>query len=72
MLVATKTQYPCMNYWLESELDVVNSVLRVSVSDRIRKPAICLTAIGPAQYKVALPVTAHFTRPIAETFPRGG
>jgi len=102
LLVATETQYPCMNYWLESELDVVDNILRVSVSDRVRKPEICLTAIGPAQYKVALPVTvgtytleftrhgltdrysvtvtqgaieittqeAHFTRPLAESFPR--
>jgi hypothetical protein len=104
LLVATETQYPCMNYWLESELDVGDNMLRVSVSDRVRKPGVCLTAIGPAQYKVALPITvgtytleftrhgltdrysvavtasaieittqeAHFTRPIAVSFPRAG
>jgi hypothetical protein len=32
-------------------------VLRVNVSDRVREPQICLTAIGPAQFKVALPIT---------------
>ena len=58
LIVTTATQYPCMNYWLESEFGVAGTVLRVDVSDRVRKPEICLTALGPAQYKVALPVTA--------------
>jgi hypothetical protein len=39
----------------------------VSVSDRVRKPEACLTAIGPAGFRVGLPVTVgtyalEFTR----------
>ncbi|SRR6266540_383840 len=67
LIVTTATQYPCANYWLESEFAGVGSVLRVAVSDRVRTPEICLTAIGPALYKVALPITVgtytlEFTR----------
>jgi hypothetical protein len=58
LILTTATQYPCANYWLESELSVAGSVLHVDVSDRVRIGEVCLTAIGPAQYKVALPVTA--------------
>lgn len=58
LILTTATQYPCANYWLESEFSVAGSVLRVDVSDRVRIGEVCLTAIGPAQYKVALPVTA--------------
>jgi hypothetical protein len=57
-----------VNYHLEGEFSVVGNVLRVAVSDRVTEPAVCLTAIGPAQYRVALPVstggtyTLEFTR----------
>lgn len=58
LIVTTATEYPCANYWLESEFSVAGTVLHVDVSDRVRIGEVCLTAIGPAQYKVALPVTA--------------
>jgi hypothetical protein len=67
LLVETETQYPCLGYWLENELSVAGNVLHVSVSGRVRKPEACLTAIGPAVFRVALPVTVgtyalEFTR----------
>jgi hypothetical protein len=102
--LATPNEYPCMNYWIESELAVTDSILRVEMTGRITIGEVCLTAIGPAQYKTALPITegryalvfarggltdrytltvtetafeittveAHFTRPAADRFPRGG
>jgi hypothetical protein len=58
LLVSTETQYPCLGYWLENELSVAGSVLHVSVSDRVRKPQeVCAAAIGPAGFRVELPVT---------------
>src|SRR5947199_10349531 len=57
LLVGTETQYPCMNSWLESELAVVDNILRVRVSDRGTKPEISLKASGPAQYTAAISVT---------------
>jgi len=68
LLVETETQYPCLGYWLESDLNTAGNVLHVSVSGRVRKPeGACLTAIGPAVFSVALPVTVgsyalEFTR----------
>jgi hypothetical protein len=56
LLVETETQFPCMNYGLESDLVIAGTVLRVNASNRITKPEVCLTAIGPAGYRVALPV----------------
>jgi hypothetical protein len=57
-LVATETQYPCLGYRLENEFSVAGNVLRVSVSDRVRKPREgCATAIGPAGFRVVLPIT---------------
>jgi len=66
-LVTTETQYPCLGYWLENKLSVAGSVLHVSVSDRVRKPEVCAAAIGPAGFRVVLPVTVgtytlEFTR----------
>jgi len=48
LFLATETQYPCMNYGLDSKLDVHASTLNVDVSTRVTRPEICLTAIGPA------------------------
>ncbi|HMJ58181.1 MAG TPA: hypothetical protein VK467_03535 [Gemmatimonadales bacterium] len=68
LLVETTTQYPCLGYRLESEFHVSGSTLRVSVSDRVTKPSeVCLTAIGPAGFRVLLPTaigtyTLEFTR----------
>jgi len=56
LIVQTETQYPCMNYQLESSLGVAGSSLRVDVSGRILKPNVCLTAVGPAVYTAALPL----------------
>lgn len=55
--VVTNNEYPCMNYWIESELGVADHTLRVEMSGRITIGEVCLTAIGPAQYKTALPIT---------------
>ena len=103
LFLATETQYPCMNYGLDSKLDVHASTLNVDVSTRVTRPEICLTAIGPAMFRAVLPIIggvyeleftragqtdrysltvthttiviatreAHFTRPTADTFPRG-
>jgi hypothetical protein len=67
LILETAKEYECMNYHLEAEFNAVGEVLRVAVSDKVRTPNICLTAIGPAQYRVALPVTTgsyvlEFTR----------
>ena len=56
LIVQTRTQYPCMNYQLESTLGIARNSLRVDVSGRVLKPDICLTALGPAQYRAALPL----------------
>ena len=58
LIVETTKQYPCFNYWLESELHVADHLLRVVVTDSVHIPQVCLTAIGPAQYRAALPVSA--------------
>ncbi len=103
LFLATETQYPCMNYGLDSKLDVHANTLNVDVSTRVTRPEICLTAIGPAMFRAVLPIIegvyelestragqtdrysltvthttiviatreAHFTRPTADTFPRG-
>ncbi len=55
--VTTANEYECMNYWIESELGVADRILRVDMSGRITIGEVCLTAIGPAQYKTALPIT---------------
>lgn len=57
LILTTATVYPCFNYHLESSFAVAGGTLRVNVSGRVTKPDVCLTAIGPAQYRVALPVT---------------
>jgi len=67
LLVSTETQYPCLGYQLANEFSVAGSVLHVSVSDRVTKPEVCATAIGPAGFRVLLPVTTgtytlEFTR----------
>jgi hypothetical protein len=104
LTVATEKEYPCMNYRIDGEFGVADRTLHVELSRRITIGDICLTAIGPAQYRAALPITdgtyslvfarggqtdryiltvtqaafeittieAHFTRPAARRFPRGG
>jgi len=67
--VATNNEYGCMNYQIESELEVADRILRVEMSGRITIGEVCLTAIGPAEYKTALPVTeGSYTL----VFARGG
>jgi len=62
LIVETTKQYPCANYWLESELHVADHLLRVVVTENVRVPQVCLTAVGPAQYRAALPVsTGRYT-----------
>ena len=62
LIVETTKQYPCANYWLESELHVADHLLRVVVTENVRVPRVCLTAVGPAQYRAALPVsTGRYT-----------
>jgi hypothetical protein len=102
LFLATEQQYPCMNYQLESELAIQADKVHIDVSGRVTIGEICLTAIGPAQFRAVLPIAegtyaleftragltdrytltvtetaieiatreAHFTRPIAESFPR--
>lgn len=57
LILETTTQYPCANYQLVSQLTTAGTVLRVSVTDEVVKPEVCLTAIGPAGFRVNLPVT---------------
>ncbi|HUC39265.1 MAG TPA: hypothetical protein VMR92_00410 [Gemmatimonadales bacterium] len=56
LLVSDQATYPCMNYQLESGLSVAGQDILVSMSGRILKPDVCLTATGPAQYQTALPI----------------
>jgi len=58
LILETTKQYPCVNYGLESELHVADHLLRVVVTGNVHVPQVCLTAIGPAQYRTALPVSA--------------
>jgi hypothetical protein len=57
LIVTTETQYPCMNYRLDGALRVAGTTLRVDIPGTVREPRICLTAIGPAGFRSALPVT---------------
>ena len=62
LILETTKQYPCLNYWLASELHVADHLLRVVVTDKVGVPQVCLTAIGPAQYRAALPTsTGRYT-----------
>ena len=54
LLVQDEGGYPCMNYQIESELQVQGNSIRVAMSGAIKQPEICLTAIGPAIYRTAL------------------
>ncbi len=56
LLVSDQETYPCMNYQLESGLSIAGHTIRVSMSGRVLKPDVCLTATGPAQYRTALPI----------------
>src|SRR6266403_5684226 len=56
LFLATETQYPCMNYGLDSKLDVHANTLNVDVSTRVTRPEICLTAIGPSLFRAVLPI----------------
>lgn len=67
--VTTANEYECMNYWIESELGVADRLLRVEMSGRVTIGEVCLTAIGPAQYKTALPITEGV---YTLSFARGG
>jgi hypothetical protein len=67
LILETVTTYPCANFQLLSQLVTAGTVLRVNVTDEVVKPEVCLTAIGPAGFRVALPVTVgtyalEFTR----------
>ena len=58
LIVETTKVYPCFNYSLEAALQVADHLLRVLVTENVHAPEeICLTAIGPAQYRAVLPVT---------------
>jgi len=62
LIVETTMVYPCFNYSLEGELHVADHLLRVVVTENVRAPQVCLTAVGPAQYRTALPVsTGRYT-----------
>jgi hypothetical protein len=58
LLVSTETTYPCLGYSLEHGFSASGSVLHVVVSDVVRKPrGYCAAAIGPAGFRIALPVS---------------
>ena len=57
LIVSTEKQYPCMNYQLDGILGVAPPTFRVDFLGTVSIGQICLTAIGPAQFKTALPVT---------------
>ena|SRR6267143_4318548 len=54
LLVQGDSIYPCMNYQIESDLQVQGRSIRVTMSGAIKAPQICLTALGPAVYRAAL------------------
>ena len=54
LLVQDDQAYPCMNYQIESDLSIQDNSIRVAMTGTIKKPEICLTAIGPAIYRTAL------------------
>ena len=56
LIVSDQQTYPCTNYQLESGTSVVGQNIQVSMSGRVLKPDVCLTATGPAQYQTALPL----------------
>jgi len=56
LVVSDQQSYPCTNYQLESGTSVLGQTINVSISGRVLKPDVCLTATGPAQYQTALPV----------------
>jgi len=56
LIVSDQQTYPCTNYQLESGTSVVGQSIQVSMSGRVLKPDVCLTATGPAQYQTALPI----------------
>ncbi len=56
LFIETDREYSCANFWLDSSLEVQGRTISLSISG-IRVPEICLTAIGPAQFKSFLPVT---------------
>ena len=58
LIVSDQQTYPCTNYQLESGTSVVGQNIQVSMSGRVLKPDVCLTATGPAQYQTALPIAA--------------
>ena len=67
LFLATEKQYPCMNYNLESTLGIQADNVHVDISGRVTIGEICLTAIGPAQFRAVLPIAAgtyvlEFTR----------
>ena len=57
LIVSTEKQYPCMNYQLDGTLGVAPPTFRVDFLGTVSIGQVCLTAIGPAQFKTALPVT---------------
>jgi hypothetical protein len=54
LLVYGDQSYPCMNYQIESDLSIQDHSIRVAMTGAIKKPEVCLTAIGPAIYRAAL------------------
>ena len=102
LIVSTQTEYRCSNYELAHEFRPAGDLMQVTVFSRVNEPDGCADLVGPAQFRVALPVTigtyrlelirnavtdrysvaitdttidiatveAHFTHPIALTFPR--
>lgn len=56
LLVSDQQTYPCMNYQLDGGTSVAGQTIRVTMSGRVIKPDVCMTATGPAQYQAALPI----------------
>src|SRR5947208_5864604 len=57
LIVSTEKQYPCMNYQLDGTLGVAPPTVRVDLFGTVSIGEVCLRAIGPAQFRRALPVT---------------
>src|SRR5687767_6108133 len=54
LLVQDDQGYPCANYQIESNWSIQDHSIRVAMTGAVKKPEICLTAIGPAIYRTAL------------------
>ena len=67
LIVESEVGYGCANYHLDGRFDAADRVLRVELTGTVSIGQICLTALGPAQFRTALPVTSgaynlEFTR----------